>query len=55
MEGAGWVIPMAYLISNERMRGYGCDSLQAAAQSFTKGLRTGSSQQVISLCVRASC
>ncbi|KAF0305802.1 Melanotransferrin [Amphibalanus amphitrite] len=41
MEGAGWVVPMAYLISNERMRGYGCDSLQAAAQTFTKACAPG--------------
>jgi len=41
MEGAGWVIPLAYLISNERIRGYGCDSLQAAAQTFTKACAPG--------------
>lgn len=41
MEGAGWVVPMAYLISNERIRGYGCDSLQAAAQTFTKACAPG--------------
>src|SRR5687768_6704452 len=39
--GAGWVVPMAYLLSSARMRGYGCDSLKAASQYFTKSCVPG--------------
>lgn len=38
---AGWVFPMAYLISNGWMRPYGCDSLRAAAEYFTKSCLPG--------------
>lgn len=38
---AGWVIPMAYLISSGRMRSYGCDSVAAASQYFTKSCVPG--------------
>ncbi|CAG7721948.1 unnamed protein product [Allacma fusca] len=38
---AGWVIPMAYLISSGRMRKYGCDSLLAASQYFSKSCVPG--------------
>ena len=36
LHAAGWIIPLAYLLANERIRGYGCDSLQSAASFFTK-------------------
>jgi hypothetical protein len=39
--GAGWVIPMAYLISSGRMRHYGCDSVLAASQYFSKSCVPG--------------
>lgn len=39
--GAGWIIPMAYLISSGRMRNYGCDSVTAASQYFTKSCVPG--------------
>jgi len=38
---AGWIIPMAYLLSSGRMRSYGCDSVNAAAQYFTKACVPG--------------
>ncbi|XP_053683147.1 melanotransferrin isoform X1 [Sabethes cyaneus] len=38
---AGWVYPMAYLISNGWMRPYGCDSIRAAAEYFTKSCVPG--------------
>lgn len=38
---AGWVYPMAYLISNAWIRGYGCDSMRAASEYFTKSCVPG--------------
>ena len=38
---AGWVYPLAYLISNTWIRGYGCDSVRAAAEYFTKSCVPG--------------
>ena len=38
---AGWVYPLAYLLSNTWMRGYGCDSVRAAAEYFTKSCVPG--------------
>lgn len=38
---AGWVYPMAYLISNGWIRPYGCDSIRAAAEYFTKSCVPG--------------
>lgn len=38
---AGWVYPMAYLISNGWIRPYGCDSVRAAAEYFTKSCVPG--------------
>ncbi|XP_012269502.2 melanotransferrin [Athalia rosae] len=38
---AGWVYPLAYLISNGWIRGYGCDSVRAAAEYFTKSCVPG--------------
>ncbi len=38
---AGWVIPMAWLITNERVRDYGCDSLRAAAEYFSESCAPG--------------
>ena len=38
---AGWIIPLAYLLANERIRSYGCDSLQSAASFFTKACVPG--------------
>lgn len=38
---AGWVYPMAYLISNGWIRPYGCDSVRAAAEYFTKSCIPG--------------
>nr|XP_018896656.1 PREDICTED: melanotransferrin [Bemisia tabaci] len=39
--GAGWIIPLAYLISNGWIRPYGCDSIRAAAEYFTKSCVPG--------------
>ncbi|XP_066595955.1 transferrin 2 [Prorops nasuta] len=38
---AGWVYPLAYLISNIWIRGYGCDAVRAAAEYFTKSCVPG--------------
>ena len=38
---AGWVVPLGFLLSNNRMRSYGCDSLTAAAQFFQKSCAPG--------------
>lgn len=38
---AGWVYPMAYLISNDWIRPYGCDSIRAAAEYFSKSCVPG--------------
>jgi len=40
-QAAGWIIPMSWLISNERVRDYGCDSVRAAAEYFQKGCAPG--------------
>lgn len=39
--GGGWVIPMAWLLTNERVRDYGCDSLRAAAEYFAESCAPG--------------
>ena len=38
---AGWIIPMAWLIANERVRDYGCNSVRAAAEYFNKACAPG--------------
>lgn len=38
---AGWIIPMAFLLSNGWIRPYGCDSVRAAAEYFTKSCVPG--------------
>ncbi|KAH0552126.1 melanotransferrin [Cotesia glomerata] len=38
---AGWIYPLAYMISNKWIRGYGCDSIRAAAEYFTKSCIPG--------------
>ncbi|XP_013106570.2 transferrin 2 [Stomoxys calcitrans] len=38
---AGWTYPMAYMISNGWIRPYGCDSVRAAAEYFTKSCIPG--------------
>jgi len=40
-QGAGWIIPMAWLITNERVRDYGCDSVRAAGEYFSKSCAPG--------------
>jgi len=42
---AGWVIPLAYLLANERIRGYECDSMQSVASFFTKACVPGALNQ----------
>ncbi|XP_065201905.1 transferrin 2-like [Planococcus citri] len=39
--GGGWIIPMAYLISNGWIRKYGCDSVRAAVEYFGKSCAPG--------------
>ncbi|CAH0597731.1 unnamed protein product [Chrysodeixis includens] len=38
---AGWVFPLAYLISNGWIRSYSCDGAHAAAEYFTKSCAPG--------------
>jgi ABC-type phosphate/phosphonate transport system substrate-binding protein len=38
---AGWVVPLSFLISNVRMRSYGCDSVRAASEFFQKSCVPG--------------
>ncbi|KAI8423112.1 hypothetical protein MSG28_014195 [Choristoneura fumiferana] len=38
---AGWIFPLAYLISNGWIRSYGCDGAHAASQYFTKSCAPG--------------
>lgn len=40
-QAAGWIFPLAYLISNGWIRSYGCDGAHAAAQYFTKACAPG--------------
>ena len=40
-QAAGWVIPMSWLIANERVRDYGCDSVRAASEYFSKSCVPG--------------
>lgn len=42
---AGWIIPLAHLLANERIRSYGCDSIQSAASFFTKACVPGAMSQ----------
>jgi hypothetical protein len=39
--GAGWIVPLAYLISNGWIRSYTCDSVHAAAEYFGKSCVPG--------------
>ncbi|PNF26743.1 Melanotransferrin [Cryptotermes secundus] len=39
--GAGWIVPLAFLISNGWIRSYGCNSIRAAAEYFTKSCVPG--------------
>ena len=39
--GGGWVMPMAWLLTNERVRDYGCDSLRAASEYFSEACAPG--------------
>lgn len=38
---AGWVVPMSFLLSNSRMRSYGCNSIRAASEFFSKSCVPG--------------
>lgn len=40
-QAAGWVVPLSFLISNERMRSYGCDSARSASEFFSKSCVPG--------------
>ncbi|XP_018017219.1 melanotransferrin-like, partial [Hyalella azteca] len=41
MHGGGWVLPLDYLLNNNLMRPYGCNSLKAASQYFSKSCAPG--------------
>ncbi|KAM7284232.1 putative transferrin [Ixodes scapularis] len=41
-QAAGWVVPLSFLISNERMRAYTCDSPRSASEFFSKSCVPGS-------------
>lgn len=38
---AGWIVPLAWLITNERIRDYGCNAERAAAEYFSKACAPG--------------
>ncbi|XP_022246077.1 melanotransferrin-like [Limulus polyphemus] len=38
---AGWVVPLSFLLTNERMRSFGCNSAHAAAEFFQKSCVPG--------------
>ncbi|RWS06598.1 Transferrin-like protein, partial [Dinothrombium tinctorium] len=40
-EAAGWVMPISFLLSNNRMRSYGCDSAKAVSEFFQKSCAPG--------------
>ncbi|XP_047480252.1 melanotransferrin-like [Penaeus chinensis] len=42
MHGGGWVVPLAYLINNNLIRQYGCNSVRAASEYFEKSCAPGS-------------
>lgn len=42
MHGGGWVVPMAYLLNNNLIRQYGCNSVRAASEYFEKSCAPGS-------------
>lgn len=49
----GYVIPLAFLLTNDRMRSYGCDSARAMSEFFAKGCVPGALNKVwVSLCER---
>ncbi|XP_014254557.1 melanotransferrin [Cimex lectularius] len=39
--GAGWVVPMAFMLSNGWLRPYGCNAMRAAAEYFSKSCVPG--------------
>ena len=41
MHGGGWVVPMAYLLNNDLIRQYGCNSVRAASEYFQKACVPG--------------
>lgn len=62
LKGAGWVMPMNFLISNERIRKYSnCDSARSAAEFFDKSCAPGilssvsNTQNVSSWTIRNMC
>lgn len=40
-QAAGWIVPLSFLISNERMRAYSCDAARSAAEFFSKSCAPG--------------
>ncbi|UYV68315.1 MFI2 [Cordylochernes scorpioides] len=40
-QAAGWIIPMSFLITNDRMRAFGCNAPRAAAEFFQKSCVPG--------------
>lgn len=41
LNAAGWIMPINFLLTNNRMRSYGCNSVKAAAQFFQKSCAPG--------------
>ncbi|KAB7499115.1 Melanotransferrin [Armadillidium nasatum] len=48
MHGGGWVLPMAYLLNNDLIRGYGCNSIRAASEYFQKSCAPGAMSPIYS-------
>lgn len=62
LKGAGWVMPINFLLSNDRMRKYkNCDSARAAAEHFDKSCTPGimssvsNTQNISSWTIRNMC
>lgn len=39
--GAGWIMPVSFLLKNERLRNHGCDGAEAASEFFQKACIPG--------------
>ena len=42
MHGGGWSLPLAYLLNNNLIRSYECNSVRAASEYFSKSCVPGS-------------
>ena len=43
--GAEWIVPVAFLVKNDRLRNYNCDGSKSAAEFFQKSCVPGAMSQ----------